>query len=276
VVESGAFGAALLPGTWALPSELPVGALFAVARLAMKEVEKGIARELCRAGMRELDPRMRSAAAVRVDCYLRSHCLHHLGTRRVRGSPHSTVDDAIQDVLVAVVRSGFKGGTDEQAAAWLSRVLRNAVGRQERDGRRHAESQPPALQVSATHPVDFSAELREVTGVAVALILKEIGRKPRRHNARTLEVDFDLWLCASLGESIASQVKRAASLLVRRASVTKRVESGGEVSRASARIRQRRHRGRLAAVRALEHLHRTDSWPAELDLALAVIGLRPL
>jgi hypothetical protein len=181
--------------------------------------------------------------------------------------------DAVQEALIAVMRGGFKGGTERQATAWLTRVLLNALRKQLRDRRRRLDVEPRSTLEPAPQSFELKSELREMTRAAVALLRDEIRRTARPRDTHLLELDFELWLRASLGESTASQIGRAGALLVRRA--TSDAPGPWEAERASARVRQRRRRGRIAATRALERLRAAGSWPAELDPTFAILGLSP-
>jgi DNA-directed RNA polymerase specialized sigma24 family protein len=237
----------------------------------MHEVMEGIASDLVSTGTASLDSRARSAAAARVDSFLKKRARHYLGAH----ADHVARDhlaDAIQEVLTAVLRGGFTRGTKHQATAWLRRVLLNSLRKQLRDRRRRLESDPRMLLELGSPACDEATELREATRAAATLLRAEIGRAARPRDVHMVELDFDLWVGAALGESTSSQIDHAGALLVRR---SRSAPGPSDASRASARVRQRRRRGRIAATRALERLRATGSWPGELDFALGVLGLQP-
>jgi len=232
-----------------------------------------LARQLVDSARRDLDSNIRNSAADGVLGYLHRHGRAVLDGASGYRASREELDAAEQEVMIAVLRGGFRGGSDAQAAAWLASVLRNALRKEARMRRRHPTV---ALRDNASSEVVMisdGAALREVVQAAVSVLGEEIRRGARPRDALSLVNDWDLAASSALGETTAQQVMRLGARWLSSARRTTRQTAGDETRAAAARIRQRRQRGRRAALHALHRLRCAGSWDSDWDPALEVLGL---
>jgi hypothetical protein len=152
-----------------------------------------------------------------------------------------------------------------------SAVLRNAVRKQLRQDQRHARRD--AVDGFATVSPGLAAEFTDLIRRAAAALEVEALRHARKRDHRWVTLDLELFVSGALGETTASQVARLGERWRPASARDATLCSVAGAQATFARIRQRRHRGRQAAARALSALRGSGAWDAGLDSALEVLRL---